>query len=404
VHCDKSANKDRKSTYINTALGHESCIDYIFTTNIDNIVKFAVLDPDINFSDHVPIMAMCSYSNDFNVDNKSTRSPNDDDNASVTQLRWDRADVLSYYCDTELYLQSIMSELDALNNELLVNTESVDIQLSVDLLYSKIVNALRNTASMHVPAMKKSFLKFWWDEELNLLKQESIKSAQLWKSAGKPRSGKIYQKYQSDRNAYRKSIREHQQLEDSSYTNNLHEALANKNGKEFWKCWRSKFEHHAKYEQIDGCVDKQEIAEKFARHFSNACSSASADRAAELKLEYAAKRASYCGSPLTKENKIDVELVENVITELERGKAAGLDSLTAEHLQHSHPILLIILAKLFDLMLTAGCIPIGFGCSYTVPLIKVDSHTKALTANDFRGISISPVISKVFEHCVLHRF
>jgi len=95
VHCDKSANKDRKSTYINTALGHESCIDYVFTTNIDNIVKFVVLDPDINFSDHVPIMAMCLYSNDFNVDNKSTRNPNDDDNASVTQLRWDRADVLS---------------------------------------------------------------------------------------------------------------------------------------------------------------------------------------------------------------------------------------------------------------------------------------------------------------------
>jgi len=29
---------------------------------------------------------------------------------------------------------------------------------------------------------------------------------------------------------------------------------------------------------------------------------------------------------------------------------------------------------------------------------------KALTCDDFRGIAISPVISKVFEHCILKRF
>jgi hypothetical protein len=39
-----------------------------------------------------------------------------------------------------------------------------------------------------------------------------------------------------------------------------------------------------------------------------------------------------------------------------------------------------------------------------VPLIKGDGHSKALSCNDFRGISISPVISKNFEHCVLQRY
>ena len=29
---------------------------------------------------------------------------------------------------------------------------------------------------------------------------------------------------------------------------------------------------------------------------------------------------------------------------------------------------------------------------------------KSITVNDFRGISISPAISKVFEHCILHRY
>jgi len=47
---------------------------------------------------------------------------------------------------------------------------------------------------------------------------------------------------------------------------------------------------------------------------------------------------------------------------------------------------------------------IAFGYSYTVPICKLqDSRVKAVTADDFRGIAISPVISKVFEHCVLDK-
>jgi len=36
------------------------------------------------------------------------------------------------------------------------------------------------------------FLKFWWDEELKLLKQDSINSNKAWKEAGKPRSGPVF--------------------------------------------------------------------------------------------------------------------------------------------------------------------------------------------------------------------
>ena len=33
---------------------------------------------------------------------------------------------------------------------------------------------------------------------------------------------------------------------------------------------------------------------------------------------------------------------------MKRGKAAGLDSITAEHLQYSHPLVACVLAKLFN--------------------------------------------------------
>jgi hypothetical protein len=56
-------------------------------------------------------------------------------------------------------------------------------------------------------------------------------------------------------------------------------------------------------------------------------------------------------------------------------------------------------------MLMCSHIPPGFCSSYTVPLPKVkDCRTAPVTCDDFRGIAISSVLSKVFEHCILDRF
>jgi len=88
---------------------------------------------------------------------------------------------------------------------------------------------------------------------------------------------------------------------------------------------------------------------------------------------------------------------------MKNGKAAGLDNLSCEHLKYSHPIL-SVLCKLFTLFLANGCVPDSFGQSYMVPLPKNSTFNRCLTVDDFRQISISPVISKVFEHTILERF
>ena len=59
----------------------------------------------------------------------------------------------------------------------------------VNYAYDKLVSTLQYCASTSVPVHYKGFYKFWWDQELDLLKEESIKSHIAWKSAGRPRSG-----------------------------------------------------------------------------------------------------------------------------------------------------------------------------------------------------------------------
>ena len=238
-------------------------------------------------------------------------------------------------------------------------------------------------------------------------KCRSIASTRLWKDSGKPRTGPIFQTYRKDKSAYKAAIRNHRREATEIYTNDLHEALLNKEGNAFWKCWRSKFgQSRQAPRQVDGIVDPSSIADYFAEHFSRVCDGAACPESERLRSVYDEMRSNYCGLPFINDYVIDTELVESVINKLDRGKAAGLDGVAAEHLQYSHPLLPVVLSKLFNLMLQAGHVPADFAKSYTVPILKgqCTALCKSINANDFRGIAISPVVSKVLEHCIIDRY
>jgi hypothetical protein len=88
---------------------------------------------------------------------------------------------------------------------------------------------------------RRNFFKFWWSQELDELQGKAIASCRLWKDAGKPKNGQIHDKYIHDKLTYKKRIREERNQETNCFTNDLHEALLCKSGKDFWKSWNSKF-------------------------------------------------------------------------------------------------------------------------------------------------------------------
>jgi len=71
----------------------------------------------------------------------------------------------------------------------------------------------------------------------------------------------------------------------------------------------------------------------------------------------------------------------------------------------SHPVLVVIISRLFQLFLHSQYIPSSFKRSYIVPIPKPkDTRTKAMMCDDYRGIAITPILCKVFEYCFLDRF
>jgi len=97
----------------------------------------------------------------------------------------------------------------------------------------------------------------------------------------------------------------------------------------------------------------------------------------------------------------DTELFSKVVSDVKLGTAADIAGLTAEHIIFSHPVLQIILSIFFQIILSQH-IPMSWKTSYMVrgPEIKV-CRSKAITCDDFRAITISLILSKVFEYCVL---
>ena len=93
---------------------------------------------------------------------------------------------------------------------------------------------------------------------------------------------------------------------------------------------------------------------------------------------------------------INVDFVSSLVCKLKCGKAAGYDGLTAEHIVCAHPILIVLLSLFYQMLVLHGIVPTAFGQGIVIPLVKNTDGNIADSSN-YRGITLSPVISKIFE-------
>jgi len=178
-------------------------------------------------------------------------------------------------------------------------------------------------------------------EELRIAKAASVESNNMWKAAGKPRQGPIYEKRKRCRSVYRQLLREEEKREKISYSNDLHEALLRKNGKMFWNRWQAKFESPMPCSQVHGCVDDSVIMNKAVDHFRQSYSCNNKSRAEALFDQFNRSRSAYVGDLLSASHAVDSELVSKVVFDLHQGKAPDIVGLTGEHLQYCHPSILV---------------------------------------------------------------
>ena len=168
---------------------------------------------------------------------------------------------------------------------------------------------------------------------MDILKENAISSDKGWKSAGRPRSGPLFTKRNSDKRTYRIAIRKRQSDATSAFTNDLNDALLSKRGKDFWKCWNAKFERNSPLSSsIDGVTDQVEIVHNFAEYFKLACTNLTLSGSENRRIQYESMRRDYCGYA-TDDWHFNAELIDDIICDLKFGKASDIDRISAEHLR-----------------------------------------------------------------------
>ena len=107
VRCDDLFPRAKTATYINSSLNQQSCIDYILVSSRDQVCAYDVIDPDINYSDHLPLFI--SLTHPSTVSTEEVRKHNV---LTSPQLRWDRADLVSYYDFTRCKLEPLLNSVN----------------------------------------------------------------------------------------------------------------------------------------------------------------------------------------------------------------------------------------------------------------------------------------------------
>ena len=204
---------------------------------------------------------------------------------------------------------------------------------------------------------------------------------------------------------YKHAIKEAQRTPKQVVWNRLHSELESNETNEFWRSWRSLYNKKSKQfaAVVNGCSSKEAIAEEFKKSFQANAQPNNQSKVDDLdqkfKLKYHEYSISHDKSCSCMKHDISLHVVFDAIAKMRKGKCPDGDEICAEHFHNAPLILLQRLASLFNSMMRHSFVPKQFRFSFMIPIIKDNNGNHSDVAN-YRGITISPIISKILEHCL----
>ena len=249
---------------------------------------------------------------------------------------------------------------------------------------------------------RKPIKKFWWDNSLKDLKTISISQYNNWKASGFPKFGDAFTNFYNSKKAYHKLIQKKKKEHQNKISDNLLNSFTQNNTVKFWKLWNANFKSKDSVQNctFGGLSESKYIANHLANSFKLACSPVNLFKQSETVSSFLNSLSNNCITSPT----ITVDMVDKAINKISNSTASSHDSISIEHFKFAHPCIVVILAKLFSIFLDVGVVPTDFCLGITTPIPKYKGIKKNVCSDDFRGITVNPIVSKIFEHCLVPFF
>ena len=403
INCDKFITNANLNTYTysHDSLGQRKWNDhFLISRSLENLTNgHLILNEGDNPSDHLPILF--SYS----IPLSTTSNPPTACGSKPMNIRWDKVTTTQQ----QQYANRLQNLSEASQWPLSLSQcqESCHCTLTscqtlIQAEYDHLLTCLKSAAAP-LPRHKPGVEKDWWTQNLTILRDQSISIHRRWEAVGKPNQGILHLERLRIRAAYKKAIRDAQRAPKQQSWNRLHTSMLSNDSNSFWKSWRTIYsKNNSSFTPVvDGQSSKSAIANSFQQQFENNARPNNQEKVDDLKNTFDSKYADFCS---THEDTCNCQnyhaSIENIIDAvmcLKGGKSSDDDDISAEHFLNAPYAIFNRLQHLFNAMLTHSFVPHQFTRGSILPLIK-DTHGNRSDITNYRGITISPIASKVFEH------
>ena len=395
VCCDSLiSNNNNNYTYHHQTLNHSKWNDHFFLSRslIHASSQHTILDDGANVSDHLPIMMSLAC--------HLSQAPSTEPVEKPPSLKWEKCSneqKTNYKNRLSQLLMETPSLLPVCEN---VHCKTEACQLNIQSEYENLMRLIKE-ADKCLPRHKPGVQKPWWTDELSSLRQKNIDIHRLWLAEGKPRSGPTNVERLKVKAEYKKGIKRAQTSPNQTCWDRLHSAMTSKDTCRFWKSWKTIYSKNKSdlHPVVDGLTDKGQIATAFSSHFAKISQPNSADRVETLKNMFHSQYHEAVSSHQCdcQSHQISLQSVLDAAFSLKKGKCCDDDLVSAEHFFEAPLVLYDRLQRLFISMLQHAFVPLQFQMGTIVPIVK-DRQGNLGDLNNYRGITIAPIISKIFEH------
>lgn len=354
-------------------------IDYFISESsiFDNISDFEIHDRLESI--HMPIRLQLSFATSSNI---SDQTENVDQGTSDDRkyFRYNFRDDLQ-----QEYIQTLSQELESMLANFVALTANDDLSEALAKLMECIMTAaecMKKSATKQINKTLRNISQPWFDNECACFRTKTLRALRLFRTT---RSSESLSTYQTLKKTYRQITNRKKDEYKKEQTVKLEKACEDKNPKEFWRFLKS----DTKSSSVN--ISQNEWFHYFSNLF-NQENDTNTDHAFDEEIIITTNETLDC--PITESE------IRASITDLKNDKSPGIDGIPAELFKVACDKFIPYFEILFNKFYDKAFFPEDWSVSTLSPIHKKGDKN---IPDNYRGISLQPVISKIFTNILNKR-
>ena len=328
-------------TYVSSAHNSTSWLDHaICTASMHEMISSMHVDYTFVSSDHLPLCA------EVNLDLAQSMLKEETTCCNEHRIAWDNltSDDLAKYAqltDDKLSDVKLDHRLLLCDDHSCSDTSHI---AAINKMYEDVTAALISAGCDYQQDLPKAKFRQvqGWNECCKELHSRARDAFLNWRENNSPKTGLSFKIMRGTKAQFKLALRKCRRNKDRLSSDLLAKKLLNKNSKSFWQEVKKTSNSNISMQAttVGGATGNSDICNMWKEHFKSLLNSSSDNSKKECVTD---RLACISDSSNSEDNLFSASEVLCAIRKLKKGKSAGLDGLTNEHIIYAHPKLSVFL-------------------------------------------------------------